>query len=258
MPNRLQQKLSQTAIRLLIGKENEQLFHELDWDVACRQFVAEDVSYPDYYQRDFHGIKDGYLSPVAPVTYDAITAFASSPNENWLRQQLIGQISSNPKQILDLGCGTGSSTLLLKRAFPDADVIGLDLSAYMLVMANRKAQSENLAIIWRQGFAEATAFPDASFDLVTASMLFHEMPPAISQAVIKEAYRLSRPSGQFLVLDGNQQRLRKTPWLTQLFREPYSQQYATGSVEAWMQQAGFHTLPTRYLGWIHQINQGQK
>ena len=258
MLDRLQHKLSQAAIRLLIGKENQQLFHQLDWPMACRQFITEDLNYPDYYHKDFHGIKDGYLSPVAPVTYDAITAFASAPNENWLRQQLIGQIYGHPKQILDLGCGTGSSTLLLKQAFLDADVIGLDLSAHMLVMANRKAHSENLEIIWQQGLAEATTFPEASFDLVTASMLFHEMPSEISQAVIKEAYRLSRPAGQFLVLDGNQRRLRKTPWLIQLFREPYSQQYATGSVETWMQQVGFRTSPTHYLGWIHQINHGQK
>jgi len=58
-------------------------------------------------------------------------------------------------RILDLGCGTGSTTLL-KQAFPQAEVIGLDLSPYMLVRAEHKAKAAGLDIHWRHGNAEQT------------------------------------------------------------------------------------------------------
>lgn len=37
-----------------------------------------------------------------------------------------------PKKILDIGCSTGLSTLKLHDSFPDAEIIGMDLSPYML------------------------------------------------------------------------------------------------------------------------------
>ena len=246
------------GVRLLIGAQNQQLYNNLDWEKSCVAFAQGDLKYPNYYNQDFHGIEGGYLTPVAAVTYDAVTAWASPPNETWLRHQLIKQIAGQPERILDLGCGTGSTTILLKQAFPQAEVIGLDLSPYMLVMADRKAQQANERIQWAQGVAEATGLEADSFDLVTASMLFHELPPSKSRAVLREALRLCQPGGQMLVLDGNQKRLRRLQRLTQLFREPYSQMYAAESVETWMQSMGYDTLPTQYLGWIHQINAGFK
>jgi ubiquinone/menaquinone biosynthesis C-methylase UbiE len=139
-----------------------------------------------------------------------------------------------------------------------ATVIGLDLSPYMLLVADYKARSEGLAIEWHHGLAENTNLQSDSFDLVTVSMVFHEMPPEISCLVLQEGLRLLRPSGQLLVLDGNQQRLRYADWLIQLFREPYSKVYAAASINDWMRKAGFVSVRTRPIGWIHQITQGQK
>lgn len=255
---RLQQQFLKTGVRLLIGEHNQKLYNSLDWEQACATFQPVNLQYPDYYNRDFHGIRGGYLNPIAAVTYDAVTAFASPPNEAWLRCQLIQHVIGQPRRILDLGCGTGSTTVLLKQTFPDAEVIGLDLSPYMLVMANQKARQRRIQIHWRQGLAEATTLDSSSFDLVAASMLFHEMPPKTSQAVLAEAFRLCKSGGQVVILDGNQNRLRQADWLIHFFREPYSQVYAAESVEDWMAKLGYETYPTRYVGWIHQINVGRK
>ncbi len=254
---RLPQQLLRMGIRLLIGEQNQRLYNHLDWVSACAAFPVS-KPYPDYYAQDFHGVKGGYLTPEAAVTYDPITAWASPPNETWLRHQLLQQIDGAPHRILDLGCGTGSMTMILKRAFPTAEVWGVDLSPYMLVMADHKAQRMGAQVRWQQGHAEGTGFETASFDLVTASMLFHELPPLSSQAVLQEVFRLCKPGGQVATLDGNQQRLRRADWLIQLFREPYSQVYAAESVEDWMRSQGYESLPTQYVGWIHQINVGYK
>ncbi|MCG8364715.1 MAG: class I SAM-dependent methyltransferase [Pseudanabaenales cyanobacterium] len=248
-----------SMIRVLIGADNQRLYDTLDWRQACDRLQQTDLMYPCYYStQNFHGIKGGYLTSVAAVTYDSITAYASPPNETWIRQQLLIPIQGQPRRILDLGCGTGSTTLMLKQAFPPAMVIGLDLSPYMLTVAEHKAQQRGLTIQWRHGLAEATGLETASFDLVTVSMVLHETPPCISQLILQECFRLLQPGGQLIVLDGNQKILRHTDWLIKLFREPYSKVYAAGSVDAWLRMARFEAVQTRYVGWIHQVTHGIK
>ena len=244
-----------SLVGIFIGKDNLRLYETVNWQHD--RFVNPDCNYPKYYQsKDFHGIKGGYLNAIAPVTYDAVTRFAAPPNETKQRQLAIAAIEGKPQYILDLGCGTGSSTLILKQAFPQADVTGLDISPYMLAMAEYKAKQTDLAINWQQGLAEATKLADEQYDLISIAFLFHETPVEISQAVLRECHRLLKPGGQIIILDGNQTRLRHTNWLIKLFREPYSQAYATGSVDDWLVSAGFIQIKTKPVGWISQLSTG--
>jgi ubiquinone/menaquinone biosynthesis C-methylase UbiE len=125
-------------------------------------------------------------------------------------------------------------------------------------MAEYKAQQAGLEIVWRHANAEETGFPDASFDLVTASLLFHETPPAIAKKMLRESFRILSVGGEVIILDGNQKMLRQTEWLTQIFEEPYIQDYAEGSVDAWMGATGFQAVQTQDLWFIHQITRGVK
>jgi ubiquinone/menaquinone biosynthesis C-methylase UbiE len=253
-----------SVIQMLIDLNNNSL-DRVDWEHwehAIAKFQQlNPLLYPDYYtSKNFHGIKGGYLNPIAPITYDTVTAWATPPNETWIRQQLMNAIeqNSNPLRILDLGCGTGSQTLMLKRAFPTSTVTGLDLSPYMLVMAEYKAHQNGLAIEWVHNLAEATTFSTEIFDLITVCFLFHETPTHIARLILKESYRLLRPGGQLLVLDGNQRVLRHADWLIKLFREPYSQVYAAENVTDWFLAAGFVEVQTQYFGLIHQLTSGFK
>jgi ubiquinone/menaquinone biosynthesis C-methylase UbiE len=229
-----------------------------NWEQEADRFCQPDCSYPAYYQQNFHGIKQGYLSIDAAITYDPITQYLLPPNETWVRKGLLERIRCQPRRILDLGCGTGSTTLLLKKAFPQAEVVGLDLSPYMLVVAQDKANQSRLEIPFQQGNAEQTGFPDASFDLVTASLLFHEVPPLVACTILQEAFRLLKAGGEVLILDGNQSTLRQTDWLTQIFEEPYIKDYASGDVAAWMSTAGFGDVSTEEVWWVQQVTRGVK
>lgn len=246
--------------RLFIDEKALRQFYEsIDWQRESDRIRNPSVSYPSYYRsQNFHGIEGGYLNPGAAVSYDPITQYALPPNETWIRQSLIDSIRCQPRRILDLGCGTGSTTLMLKQAFPQAEVIGLDLSPYMLVRAEYKAKAAQVDIQWHHGKAEDTGFSDASFDLVTISLLFHETPPTVSQSILRESFRLLKAGGEVLVLDGHQKILRSTDWLNEIFEEPYIKAFAAGSVDAWMGAAGFEAVQTQDVWWVHQLTRGVK
>jgi ubiquinone/menaquinone biosynthesis C-methylase UbiE len=248
------------VVRLLIDEKALRRYAQsVDWEKEGDRLRRADVVIPDYYSsQNFHGIEGGYLNSGAAVSYDPITQYVLPPNEALIRQSLIDSVRVEPRRILDLGCGTGSTTLMLKQAFPSAEVIGLDLSPYMLVRAEHKAINANLEINWRHGNAEKTGFPDNSFDLVTAALLFHETPPVVSQAILRECFRLLGVGGQVLTLDGNQSTLRQLEWLNNIFEEPYIREYSAGSVDAWMGKAGFEAVQTQDVWWIHQVTSGVK
>jgi trans-aconitate methyltransferase len=51
---------------------------------------------------------------------------------------------ANPQNVIDLGCGPGNSTQILRKRWPDARIVGLDSSAEMI----ETARSEMPAIEW--------------------------------------------------------------------------------------------------------------
>ena len=237
----------------------KQLSKSIDWESECDRLSNPDLVYPHYYQsQNFHGISGGYLTSGAAVTYDAVTRYVLPPNENLVRQSLVDAVRGKPRRILDLGCGTGSTTILLQEQFFEARVTGLDLSPQMLAIASYKAKQLNHDIEWLHGLAEATNLPGSSFDLITASLLFHETPPVITKAILKEAFRLLTPGGQIVILDGNQKTLRQTTWLSNIFEEPYIQDYAWGNVDAWLGAAGFDMIRTEEFWWTNQVSYGFK
>jgi ubiquinone/menaquinone biosynthesis C-methylase UbiE len=78
-------------------------------------------------------------------------------------------------QPLDVGCGTGTLTIMLKQSCPDGEVVGLDGDPKTLAMARRKAAHAGLTIEWREGMSWALGVPDHSFEHVTSSLLLHHL-----------------------------------------------------------------------------------
>ena len=256
----LWEKFLQPIFGFLIDREAlKELAESIDWEGSGDRLRDPSLIYPEYYSsQNFHGIDGGYLNAGAAVSYDPVTKHALPPNENWNREVVIKAVTGSPNKIIDLGCGTGSTTIMLKQAFPKAEVIGLDLSPQMLVMSEYKAQQAGLDIQWTHGLAEATNFADGEFDVVTASLLFHETPSHVAQAILKEAFRLLKPGGQVIILDGHQKTLRNTTWLADIFEEPYIREYAAGSVDAWLGKAGFSQVITEDVWWTNQLSTGVK
>lgn len=105
------------------------------------------------------------------------------------------------ERCIDLGCGFGKSTWPLKRVFPDAEVIGIDLAAPCLRLAHAKSEGLGFAVTYIQADCQATGLEDGSADLVTSTMLLHEVPRPALERIIAEAARLLKPGGILRMLD---------------------------------------------------------
>jgi ubiquinone/menaquinone biosynthesis C-methylase UbiE len=116
----------------------------------------------------------------------------------WLKSRLP---DFAPETILDLGCGVGHSTLAYAPLYPDARLHGLDCGAALLRYGHRRAESLGIPVHFQQGDAEATPYPDASFDLVTSHIVLHETSTRALPAILKECYRLLKPGGVMLHID---------------------------------------------------------
>ena len=86
---------------------------------------------------------------------------------------------------LDVGCGTGQSTVALTTVAER--IIGIDPSSEMLKAATRHPKVE-----YGQSAAEQTPFSDARFDLITVAQAFHWLD---HDAFLSEAHRLLRVPG---------------------------------------------------------------
>ena len=80
------------------------------------------------------------------------------------------------ERVLDVGCGTGQTTLDAARAAPDGSALGVDLSARMLEVARRRAAGDGVTnVSFRHADAQITPFPSEAFDVAisrTGAMFF--------------------------------------------------------------------------------------
>jgi len=104
-------------------------------------------------------------------------------------------------RIVDLGCGTGACTLPYVRAFPDAEVHGVDVSAPLLKRAFARSEKIGLPVRWSQQNAEQLDFADGSVDLIVSHIMFHETSGRAIRNILKECHRVLRPGGVMAHVD---------------------------------------------------------
>jgi SAM-dependent methyltransferase len=113
------------------------------------------------------------------------------------RALLLGVLPEPPARVADLGCGTGTLSVLLAES--GYQVHGLDFSPRMIQLAERKAYG-----VAGVRFLEADAFdpplPEASYDVVLCRHVLWAMPdPAVA---LTRWLRLLNPTGRLLLIEG--------------------------------------------------------
>jgi ubiquinone/menaquinone biosynthesis C-methylase UbiE len=140
-----------------------------------------------------------YFLPV----YDPLTSILGV---NRARRALLDQAGLRAyHRVLDVGCGTGTLAIAIKRDYPSVDVIALDPDPKALARAERKAFRARVSIRFDQGFADRLTYRDETFDRVFSSLMFHHLEHDDKEKALSEIRRVLKPGGrlEFLDFDGS-------------------------------------------------------
>ena len=99
-------------------------------------------------------------------------------------------------QVLDVGCGTGTG--LARYAEAGCSIVGIDVSAAMLERAGARLGDSAELLLYDGG---ALPFDEGRFELVTTSMVLHEVSKEKRPGLVAEMARVARPDGRLLIVD---------------------------------------------------------
>jgi len=148
--------------------------------------------------------RQGYI-PV--LRFEALTPFYDivvrwTLRERVFKERLVLQAGLQcGYEVLDLGCGTGTLTVLAKESCPDARLVGLDGDASVLELARRKAAVAGLEVRFDRGSAFDLPYEENSFDRVLSSLLFHHLTRENKSRACQEVFRVLRPGGELHIAD---------------------------------------------------------
>ena len=131
--------------------------------------------------------------------YDPLTALIGVDR---VRRALLEHAGlSVPQRVLDIGCGTGTLAVLIKRTHPRVEVTGIDPDPKALARARRKAERAGASIRLDTGMADALPYPDAAFDRVCSSFMFHHLRGDEKSDMLREVRRVLAPGGRLELVD---------------------------------------------------------
>ena len=110
------------------------------------------------------------------TTYDGIVSYGTLGKDKYWKRKILEQIS-NGNSFLDLACGTGILTREIAKKFPNAKIVGIDITKSYLDVAKKNSNSfDNISFI----LDDAEKFKlDSKFDCITASYLPKYCDPEI-------------------------------------------------------------------------------
>lgn len=135
--------------------------------------------------------------------YDTVVSIMTLGQAQRLRNMTIDQaLLKSGESLLDVGCGTGGVTIPgKKRVGQNGKVAGIDPSPEMIAVASEKAGMARLEIEFRIGVIESLPYPDATFDVVTSSLMMHHLTNDLQVKGFAEIYRVLKPGGRLLIAD---------------------------------------------------------
>ena len=202
-----------------------------------REQLEEDVSNPANYDAGLYATIGGSGGPWSNAAGRALVAWLQREQPNFL-----------PRRILDLGCGIGHNTLPLRAAFPQAEIVAIDVAAPMLRYGHARARSLGITDIeFVQADAADTRLASNSFDLVFTTMVLHETSHQALPKIFAETHRLLRSGGLTLHLEQPTYRGLEPfeqfmrDWDGRFNNEPFWGALHESNLPAMLARAGFDT-----------------
>ncbi len=101
------------------------------------------------------------------------------------------------KRLLDFGCGSGASTAILARMFPETEIVGVELEERFLRVARERAQFYGNDQVRFIRSPSGERLPDGlgSFDFVSFSAVFEHLLPSERSTVLRAVWATLAPGG---------------------------------------------------------------
>lgn len=176
--------------------------------------------YPDYYKRPFHYQSDGWMSSRSAAAYNMLTELLFDGCQDPMQRLAVAEVyarfrSHDRPIIVELAAGTGKVATHVRHFLPRAQLTVTDLSPFFLERARdmmlRRDQAVRIVDQLRSvdtKFVQANAaclpMRDQSIDCVYTVYLLHELPADARRAVFKEAARVLKTGGVFVIADAAQ------------------------------------------------------
>jgi ubiquinone/menaquinone biosynthesis C-methylase UbiE len=185
-----------------------------------------------------------HLNHVAKL-YDPLIDRLSFGREHRFRELTLQHMAiTHEDQILDIGCGTGTLTLLAAEHLrSEGSIIGIDAAPKMIAIAQGKAKRQGSSARFQTAIAEKLPFADGQFTMVVNSMFCHHIDLELKCLAFAEMRRVLGPGGRLITADID------TPstllgWLTGwlgrwLLLQPELTDNLRGKLPALMTEAGF-------------------
>lgn len=160
----------------------------------------------------------------------------------------------NGESLLDIGCGTGSLLIPAKRQNPGSRIVGVDPDQRILDIARKKIKKAGVEVELIKAYGENLPFNSASFDVVVSTFVFHHLPSEIKIQTMREAYRILKKNGRFLLSDFGKP--DNAVWkailaLGSIFEEArYMRDNLEDKLPVFLKDAGFKVkdMPPKYRG----------
>jgi SAM-dependent methyltransferase len=110
---------------------------------------------------------------------------------------VVGKLTSGARA-MDVGCGHGASTILMAKAFPNSQFVGVDYHGPSIETARARAAAAGVGNT-RFEVADATSYSGRDFDLIAFFDCLHDMADPAGAA--RHAYQALKPDGNCMIVE---------------------------------------------------------
>lgn len=159
------------------------------------------TAYPSWYLHRWHFLPEGYLSRRGAAGYEwVIRNVYNVAQEDALIGKMVRRVrAARPASVVELGCGPGRLVSALEDEGAAPDIVGLDLSPFLLERAKARLVRGRARLVHADGLAVPAQ--EGAFDLAVAAHYVGHLPGNLRAPAVREIARIVRPGGHVVIAD---------------------------------------------------------